>query len=309
MRGKASDYIPALKYGNKIYPEDIAGAYAYRDLWYVDDLNGNDNFDGKTLDKAFKTIQAGTNAVGATGDALVIAPGDYATDEVSISGARDFLAVFGLGGRGSVAVATSGTNKTALTVVGTSANRARDISFYNIGGEADGTGFGLYVKANIRRFRAYGCKFEGGAAAVKLESTGADPLTVADTILEDCELAWATVGLSLSVSGAGDPVTQTYLRGSLIHNVTADGVLTDAQCNDVWVVGNTFAYQEDGTEPTQYLDIDDTGVTGYVANNYFATTVFSTAKFAIASGVIFTNNISERENPSANIGGTNGRPD
>lgn len=284
-------YTPAMPTkGKKFYVDAAKGAGANAESW----------------DTAVPTINAALVFVeSGRGDIIFVAPGDY--DE-AVSVVKSDVMIYGTGNRGAVAVAPSATDGIAITVEGTAAARTSNVTFYNIGGEGNGTGGGLHVKGNIRRFRAYGCKFEGGAFGAKLESTAAG--SVGDTIMRDCEYAWTTTALHLLASGGGDPVTQTYIYDSLFHNYTADGVLsTVAFAADLWLVGNVFANQEDATEPTQYLDIAVASTTGFVADNVFATTVFSTAKFAIAAGIIFANNISQAENPSAAVGGASGRPD
>lgn len=56
--GKARDYIPALRFGNKLYPEDLAVGNPWADYWYVDGDNGSDSANnGSAVDKSTKTIQ------------------------------------------------------------------------------------------------------------------------------------------------------------------------------------------------------------------------------------------------------------
>ena len=295
---------PLIAFGVPLYGGGIA-LPSMGSQWFVSSEHTGAFGRGDSFDHPLATIQAAVDAA-AAGDMIFIAPGDY-DEAVTITDA-DIIVYIGCGGRGNVAVVPSATDGVAITISGTAANRAQDITLINVGGEGNGTGGGLYVYGNIRRIRAIGCKFEGGAFATKLESTAAG--SVGDTQFRDCEFAWTTTALHLTVSGAGDPVTNVYVKGCLFHNFTADGVLTSATFADgLWIDDNVFANQEGGTEPTQFLDIDDAGTTGFVCNNVFATTVFSTAKFAIAAGVIFANNVSQAENPSANVGGTSGRPD
>ena len=269
---------------------------------FVDGTNGSDSNNGGSWAEAYATIQAAIDAASA-GDRIYIAPGDY-DEAVTIS--KNYLTLMGMGGRGSVAIAPSASNAIALSISGASA-RTKDVTLINIGGEGNGTGGGLRIFGDIRRIRAIACKFEGGAFGGKLESTAAG--SVGDTRLIDCEFAWATTALHLTASGGGDPVTQTLLQNSLLHNFTADGVLTSvSHAADLWILDNTFANQEDGTEPTQYLDIDDASTTGLVSGNKFATTVLASAKLALASGVIFAGNFAQAEGPATG-GGTAGRPD
>lgn len=75
--GKARDYIPALKYGNKIMPEDIAGMIglpSVGEIFYVDpgkSVSGG----GKSADDAYKTLAEAYAAMSADNDdVVVIAP-------------------------------------------------------------------------------------------------------------------------------------------------------------------------------------------------------------------------------------------
>jgi len=77
--GKASEYIPALKFGHKIYPEDIAGMVGLPhvgNIFYVDPNSGNDTTNaGKKQDDAVKTIATAYGKM-TTGnhDVCVVAP-------------------------------------------------------------------------------------------------------------------------------------------------------------------------------------------------------------------------------------------
>jgi hypothetical protein len=283
--------------------QELAGASGK--TWYVSKTGGaGSSADGTSWGSAFASVQGAVN-VAAAGDVIAIGPGSY--DEAVTIDVSDVV-LYGLGGAGAVAVAPSATNAVAITVSGSAASRTSGVTLINVGGEGNGTGGGLHVVGNIRRFRATGCKFEGGAYAVTLESTAAG--SVGDTKLVGCELAWTTSALSLTASGGGDPVTQTLVQGCLFHNFTTDGIVNSVSHSaDVWVIGNVFANQEDGTEPTQYLDLAVASTTGLVAGNMFATTVIAAAKLGIATGVMFVNNRTEAEQPGTNAFATSGRPD
>lgn len=267
--------------------------------WYVDKTNGSSTYNGSAPDQAFATIAAGI-AAAVAGDQIILAPGSY-DEQVTIT--TSGITIIGAGNRGQVAVAPSGSNKVAITVTS-----ASDVTLQNVGCEGDGTGGGLLVQGDSPRFRAYGCKLEGGAYAVKL--LGNATASPADIRIVDCELCWATAGVSIDVSGGGDPVTQVLIEGNLFHNIVTAGVVNaTAHTADIWVVGNVFAAQEDATETTKYLDIAVASTTGLVANNVFATTVLASSTLAIATGVFFLNNRTEREQPGTNAFATNGRPD
>lgn len=127
--------------------------------YYVDGTNGSDTFDGLTWDFALATIAAAITAASA-GDTIYIAPGSY-DEQVTVSKAK--LTLVGSGNRGTVSVAPSASNPTAVKVT------VDDVTLINIGCEGDGTGGGLHLQGDVDRFRAYGCKIEGGTFAAKLE--------------------------------------------------------------------------------------------------------------------------------------------
>lgn len=246
------------------------------------------------------TIQAAINAA-AAGDIIYIQPGDY--DE-ALSITKDNLTLVGLGARGAVAVAPSAANGIAILIDGTGAGgRVEEVTLVNIGGEGNGTGGGLHVKGNVRRFRAYGCKFEGGEFGVKLESTGADPLTVGDTRFEDCEFAWTNTGLHLSVTGAGDPVTQTSLRHCLFHDCATEWILSNgAYTTGLWVKDCVFAKEEDASAPVAgQLDVAVAGSEGIFAGNAFDLATMAIATLVIADGIRWVGNTTE-----AGVGGRPG---
>jgi hypothetical protein len=281
-----------------------------RQRYYVNNSTGSNSNDGLSPSSPLASITHAL-ALAKSNDQIFLAPGSY-DEAVVITGAdaegnaRSNLMIVGQGGPGAAAIAPSASNAVAITVSGTAARRNSGVTLVNVGGEGNGTGGGLYVFGNIRRFRAFGCKFEGGAFAAKLESTAAG--SVGDTKFVENEFAWTTTALSIVVSGGGDPVTQTLVQRNLFHNFVTDGIVNSgAHSTDLWVIENVFANQEDATEPTQYLDIDEANTTGLVAKNVFATTVMAAAKLAIAAGVIWAGNQVLAEG-AATGGGTAGRP-
>ncbi|MCH8163443.1 MAG: hypothetical protein IIA99_05055, partial [Proteobacteria bacterium] len=79
MGKKLSDYLPALKYGAKIFPEDIAGMIGLPhvgEIIYVDPSAGSDTANsGTTQDDALKTVAtAFGKATSGNHDVIIIAP-------------------------------------------------------------------------------------------------------------------------------------------------------------------------------------------------------------------------------------------
>lgn len=232
-------------------------------------------------DFRYDTIQGAVDAATA-GDTIFIAPGAY-DEAVTVSKG---LILQGVGRRGVIGIAPSTTNASALTVTGD------NVTIINLGCEGDGTGAGLHLQGDVDRFRAYSSKLEGGAAAVKLESTAAG--AVSDTLFEDCELCWSGKGVHFAVSGGGDPVTQTRIVRCHFHNLTTAGIHVDTvHTADLWVLDSVFANQEDATAPTDYVLANVASTTGLFSGNRFATATNATGVLTIATGVIWAANATE----------------
>lgn len=198
-------------------------------------------------------------------DVISVMAGDYA-ENVVIPATKHHLTIIGIGGRGSVAIEAL-TDGIALT------NHAADVTLINIGAAGDGTGGGFLNTG--RRLRTYGCKFEGGAFAAKMTlGTVAQIAALTrgkgdDCWLFDTEVAWATGGLVLEGTDYG-AVTQPHVVGGLGHNCTkaiAEGVGAGGSAavtfRNLTIDGMVFDRNEDGTEPTNYVDLnasnDNTG--------------------------------------------------
>lgn len=99
--GKARDYIPALKFGHKIMPEDIAGMVGQPvvgNIFYVDANNGSDTANnGKSFNKAFKTLgKAYAACTTYNYDVIVVAPtANSVTVESKIDWTKSFITVIG----------------------------------------------------------------------------------------------------------------------------------------------------------------------------------------------------------------------
>src|SRR3990167_10230094 len=86
--GKASDYIPALRYGHKIFPENIAGALglpSVGEIFYVDPGKSSSG-GGKTVDDAYKTIAEAYAAASADNDDVIVIAGTTATGRTAETG-------------------------------------------------------------------------------------------------------------------------------------------------------------------------------------------------------------------------------
>jgi len=221
--------------------------------------------------RRYSTVQAAINAAG-NGDQIFIDPGEYA-EQITIPFTKNNLVLIGMGGRGSVAIQAAETTATIQ-------NHARDVTLINVGAEGDGTGGGLTNYG--RRLRAYGCKFEGGANAVKLTLGTAAQVAAethddgSDCLLEDCELCWSDNGVLVAASDHG-AVTQAFFKNCRLHNLADSsfeevGGSAGVRYRDLHIDGCLFGLLEDGTAPTAYILLnDDNANSGIVTRCVFPT--------------------------------------
>ena len=98
---KAHNYIPALKFGGKIMPEDIAGMVGLPmvgNIFYVDATNGLDTNTGDSWGSAYKTLtKAEDSCVTHNYDVIIVAPnGTAGTAEVAtITWDKSYITVIG----------------------------------------------------------------------------------------------------------------------------------------------------------------------------------------------------------------------
>lgn len=101
--GKASDYIPALRYGHKISPEDVAGILGLPyvgSIFYVDPSGGSDTANsGKAWNDALKTVAAAyKKCTSGYHDVVLIVPTDgtgRTAETTAISWAKRFTHLVG----------------------------------------------------------------------------------------------------------------------------------------------------------------------------------------------------------------------
>lgn len=101
--GRARDYMPALRYGAKIYPEDVAGILglpSVGNVIYVDPTAGSDTANnGSSQDSAFATVgKAYASAVSGNHDVILVAPTGgtgRTTEAAAISWAKRFTHLIG----------------------------------------------------------------------------------------------------------------------------------------------------------------------------------------------------------------------
>lgn len=226
------------------------------------------------------------------GDTILIEPGEY-VEAVTIARAKSNLTLIGLGGRGAVFIAPTTTNATAMTIL------ADDVTIENVGMDGDGTGSGCVNYG--RRTRLVGCKIEGGTIGLKMTLGTVAQIAANshgkgdDCWITDCEIAWNTKGVELVASDYG-AVTQVRFRNCTFHgNSAADfeesGGSVDIRFRDLDIDGSIHRRQEDGTEPTKYLSLnDDNGNKGVVSNCRFPSAL-NGGKNLVSTGLIWVGNL------------------
>lgn len=92
--GKARDFMPALKYGHKIYPEDIAGMVglpSIGNIFYVDPTAGSDTTHaGRSADDAYATAAKALSSMSADNDDVLVIAGTGSTGRTAESAVIDW---------------------------------------------------------------------------------------------------------------------------------------------------------------------------------------------------------------------------
>ena len=291
--GRADKDIPTLRYGNKIYPENLAGLpiNTWGEYFYVDG-NKTAGGAGKTWADAFYRVQDAIDAA-TSGDVVYIKPKTpgiwdpvaYA-ETLIIPYTKPHLTLMGVSAGGANVYGamphigvTSGT--TPVLTIRAPGCRISNLSFSATGATAGG---GILLDDDGSTTSAYGttidnCYFyeclaagntvsEGGAIYWSADG-GAWELRVLNNYFYDC-----SAGLSL-LGTSGSRPTDVLIQG----NTFSSSVNTTPDC-DIYLAGgsgaqnvvidsNTFA-SVDGVNATEDHYIDLTGCEGILSNNVFA---------------------------------------
>lgn len=236
---------------------------------------------GKRVD----SIQQAINLMRSR-DILFLGPQGFTEGNLSIPASLTNITIIGAGNRGECFIEPATSADEGLEVL------ADGVTLVNVGVADGGTGdYGLSIGSaavSPDRFRAYGCKFEGSAIGARLYGAG-------DVLLDDCEFAWANVGLQLRANNNGF-VTQAFIQRSRFHNNATACLSQNAVAqvvNNLQLWNNIFDQLEDGTEPTDFILLEDNGNTGIIAGNMFAIATNATAKLTIGTGLMWGPNGTE----------------
>lgn len=219
-------------------------------------------------------------------DVIVLGPQAYEEGNLVLPATATGVTIIGAGPRGSCFIEPSVAGDEGLQIL------ADDVTLVNVGVADGGSGdYGLSVGSQTvspDRFRAYGCKFEGSAIGARLHGAG-------DILLDDCEFAWANIGLELRPNDNGF-VTQAFIQRSRFHN-NATACLSQSAAaqvvNNLQLWNNIFDQLEDGTEPTDFILLADNANTGIIGGNIFAIATNASAKLTIGTGLMWGPNGTE----------------
>ena len=250
------------------YPEFVAQHPAYEDAQAA----------------VYTTIQAAVNAcTGARNEVIFVSPGSYA-ETVTVAFAKSMLQIIGLGNRGAAYIDPTTEDAGGMLV------HANDVSVHNLGIAAeDDTAGNNSLVVTGSRFRAYGCKLEGGEVQALVgpgtvaQETAGTHGRGGDIIFYDCEFAWGTKGLVLQGTDYGG-ATQVRLERCYFHNLTTSSIDENVGTGgsaavtffNFRAVDCDFDDAEDGTAPTKYIDLDgDNANSGVVTRCSFPTAINS----------------------------------
>jgi len=289
---KARDYMPAVKYGAKWYPEDIVNGEgpSWGKYWFVDGNKSVDGDVGDSWESATKTIQKAIDYA-SDGDTIFVKPKvpgiwdpvayeetliiPYTTTQLSIIG----VSTASVYGSQPLVAVTSGT--TPCLKIRAPGCRISNMSFSATGATGGG---GICLDDNSSTKSAYGttidhCYFyeclasgnlvAAGGAVYWTAEGGAWQLRVLDNYFMAC-----SAGVNLLGTSQSRP-TDVLIRG----NTFASWVNTQIEC-DVYLAGgsgaqgvvidsNYFA-SVDGIGGTEAHYLNLTGCEGILSNNMFA---------------------------------------
>lgn len=251
---------------------------------FVDSTNGSDQNKGTSIGKPLGTIQKAVD-IATRWTTIIVAPGQYdETVTISRTTAHSNLTIMGMGGRGAAYIEPSTEDAAGMVV------HADDVTLVNLGVAAEDETSAAALTVTGTRFRAYGCKIEAGAdqviigpGTVAQEAAGTHGVG-ADFLFQDCEFAWGTDGIVLTCTDYG-AVTQGRISKCHFHNLTAkhiteavgSGGSASVAFRNIVIEDCTFDDLEDGTAPTNYIDLNgDNANTGVVTNCRFPTAINST---------------------------------
>ena len=260
---RANKDIPSLRFGNKIYPEDLATSQnPWANFFYVDGDNGSDSTNnGTSVDKSTATIQQAVTNAGRNDVVIVRAlamataatdPSSY-TENVVIPATDDLLTIIGAGtgqAQGGLPQLKVGDTTTqALITVRAPGCAIRDMGFNGSGA----TGGGIVLDD------------DGGTAKTAFGTT------VTGSHFKNCKGTTATnaaTGGAIQWAATGG-AWQVRIQGNRFYKNVGDVVLlgtTGSVPQDVYIGENEFSGPAANVDCNLYL-AGGSGMNGVTINN------------------------------------------
>ncbi len=255
----------------------LAGGYPYtKNFWYVG--SNAPVVAGRRADTIADALLLMENF-----DVLFLGPQRYSEGALSITKP---CTIIGQGNRGDAYIQPSTAAQVGVDVL------SDDVTFINVGVADGGSGaYGLKVGAastSPDRFRAYGCKFEGSAIGAWFTGSG-------DCLLDDCEFAWAAIGLQLSANLSGF-VTEMFIQRCRFHNNATANLSQSAnqqEVDNLSLLDSSFERDESGVAPTKFINLQHNSNHGVISGNRFANATNQAAVITIGTGLLYMANATE----------------
>ena len=232
--------------------------------WYVDYTNGSDSNDGKSWDKAFKTLtKAIDSATTNTGDQIIVRNDGFKA--VTVPSTKESLHIVGIGTptiTGNMTVSGDSTRLTGLNITGDVSIDAKDVTLEMCSTKGDVTGSAENDEL-VRRIdtcQIYGALTIGESTIIDdtlVSNAGGVALTVRgdpDSYVLNAILRGNTVLVGETGIYIGDYVGKVYISSSV--SIFADAMASGATGVLYWDNGTTFEYNNHitptGGEDTLY---------------------------------------------------------
>lgn len=280
----AKDYIPCLKFGARVYPENLIGVYSnpFANYFYVDSTNGSDNNGGESINQAKATIDAAVGLCTANkGDVIFVAPAHTETISSATSLVLDVAGVqiIGLG---------QGTSRPVLDFTDTAGSvemDAANVRLSNVIFRANVSA--VVVGVNVD---AHGCKIDN--SKFEYYETGDDFVTMIDVDafdgfeLTDCELeAEDTAGCDEAIR-LDDAHDVKLLRNIIYGDFTDGAIIGEGAAGHNLLIAQNYVYNSD-TTAGYVLDLN-VAFTGLLAYNTFGTLYTTAPETALDPGSLLS---------------------
>lgn len=250
--------------------------------------------------RTFTTVQGAVDAAAVYDNSRIyLMPGVY-NETVTIARNNAGLEIVGLGARQSASIAPSTAAAKALIV------NADNVKLVNL--DLAGNTTATYAaRITGNGCTAIGCKFEGVDTSGSALNFG--PGSVAqvnagtaghggDLKLIDCEFAFSLNGFELVASDYG-AATQILMKDCNMNNISGTEILGTpgafgiGSTRNLHVIDNVFGRMEDGTKPSDFVNVNDASDTGLFSGNHFAIATNAAADIKVGAKVLYAANATE----------------